>query len=142
MQFDFNTGACILGIDAGPIMSGIVIKDNINIKFAGKIKTADLFNVTQVFKNTIIEEFDTVHGSVGLSVIHSVFISGRLFEFFKKSSPIRLGRSNVKSFLKCKNDKEIREKLLFIYGKEYCKDVKRDAWAALALIYVYENLIK
>jgi len=140
MHFSFSTGKCILSIDPGPIESGVVIVDDFEILFKGKIKTSELFKIDQQFKNVLIECIDYVSSKIGLTTINTAFVSGRLFEHFKKSTPLKLGRSYIKSTLKCKNDKDIRAKLLERLGKEYCNGVTADAWSALALVYVYKNI--
>jgi hypothetical protein len=134
----YYTGHCYLAIDPGPEKSGVVLynKSTKEIVGAGVLANSIIRKQSEhdIYNTVLLEYPDAVSPGASASVASLAFEVGKYFEYFKKSMPHLVGRSQVKKLLGCKNDTQIRAYLKTKYGKEYCNKLANDSWQAFAII--------
>ena len=133
----------ILAIDPGTIQSAFVLwdADQKEIKEKGIVKNPDLIAYIEKDNadDTVIEMVASYGMAVGKEVFETCVWVGRFYQ--ASACPVHLlYRREVKMFL-CGNmrakDANIRQALLDMLGKDVCKGVSKDVWAALAVAVTY-----
>jgi hypothetical protein len=136
--------SCYLGIDVGPEKSGFALFHKVTGEIAGCVcNNSEILNqnsnIIPWFNSVIIEYPDRVQPRVGNEFIKMVFEAGRFYQLYKTKNIVhQLGRSFVQKKLG-KNDSAIRSTLIKKYGKEACKELKKDSWQAFGLIHCWIN---
>lgn len=127
-------------LDIGSVYSGVVKVHEGRIIYAEKIKNKELLKISvEKTDSILIEQFDSVHGSIGLTTVAAIFWTGRIFQYFSERCMFvhAIGRKECLKSLGCKKDKDvisyIREQ------KPYGIKLKADCWQAYALYLAYKN---
>ena len=125
----------ILSIDPGPTSSGFVYSEGLSIIDFGKEKNKIIrqkgFNPLLV----LIESPDYLVKNAGLSMISTAIEIGRFIELYEPKCFVeQIGRKEVLSYFKLKNDKSVRDYLI----KKYDVSLTKDSWQAY-LLTVYKQ---
>lgn len=133
----------ILAIDPGTVQSAFVLwdADQKEIKEKGIVKNLDL--IAYIGRDNADDMVIEMIASYGMAVGKETFTTCVWIGRFYQASlcPVHLlYRREVKMFL-CGNmrakDANIRQALIDMLGKDVCKGVSKDVWAALAVAVTY-----
>lgn len=144
MKF-FDDNNIILGLDPGEKTHGVVVFNTfhkIAIYSNPKASFSEVEDLRGKFSCVLIEDFDSIHGNIGLSSVETIKNIGRFQQIFVSSRYMvhLIGRKHIINKLKCKNDSEILSKMKLLYPSINFKELKSHSVSVLAMIYVYESL--
>jgi hypothetical protein len=137
----------VLAIDPGTAQSAFVLwdADQKEIQDKGILPNIEMVNYIIAAKNydLVIEMVASYGMPIGKEVFETCVWIGRFYQ--ASPCPVHLlCRREVKMFL-CGNmrakDSNIRQALLDMLGKDVCKGVSKDVWAALAVAVTYVSSI-
>lgn len=135
-----------LAVDPGSVSHGCVIVnlDNKAIQYYNDATTTkELFSLVTRwrYQYIIIEDIDTVHGTIGLTTVETARNIGRIEQHFLdlKYTVNFVGRAVIKKSFGAKNDKEMSAYIRMKWPFNI-HNVKSHALQALALIQYYESI--
>lgn len=148
---------CIVGVDPGPVESGVVMLDHEKVTFADVMPNDPVLHLLRGMRDraVVFEQIAAMGMSVGASVFETVFWTGRMYEAARLAgaSPlVRIKRLDVKLHL-CNSarakDTNVRQALLDRFGGTDAVGTKKKpgplfgvtshAWSALALAVVFAD---
>ena len=145
----------VLGMDPGPVKSGIAVVGDGAICYVTVLENdaaMDYVRRWAIHAPMCIESIQSYGQRVGQEVFDTCVMIGRFIEVSGDPSMVRLiSRPKIKKHIcgsASAKDADVREALIEIYGKSGCKSdpgptygIKRDGWAALSVAtYAYDHL--